>query len=413
MNLVVPDHIIETEQEIERLQKKKDDLVKAQEYEKAAEVRDEKRQMEEKLAEERKRWEEEEQSQPIQVSTEDIAEVVSMMTGIPVSRVALSESKKLLEMRQELKEKVVGQDQAIDELVKAIRRSRTGLKDPNRPIGSFIFLGPTGVGKTELALVLAEQLFGDRGALIRIDMSEYMEKFNVSRLVGAPPGYVGYDEGGQLSERVRRKPYSVVLLDEVEKAHPDVFNTMLQVLDNGEMTDGTGRRIDFRNTVVIMTSNVGSREAKKGSIGFESSDDGNRSYKEMKSKMLKTAEDMFRPEFLNRIDELIVFRNLEREHILEIQEIYLKEINDRLSERKIELELTDEAKSFIADKGFDRQTGARTLRRAVERHLEDPLAEEMLKGRVTDDSQVVVDFEEDHLVFKPREGKVETARSEE
>ncbi|MCB2199638.1 ATP-dependent Clp protease ATP-binding subunit [bacterium] len=400
MNLVVPENIVELEAKVEELQNKKDDLVKSQEYEKAAELRDEKRQLEEELASARKEWENNEQAAPIEVTTEDIAEVVSMVTGIPVSRVAISESQKLLEMKSQLKSKIIGQDQAIEELVKAIRRSRTGLKTPNRPIGSFIFLGPTGVGKTELAHVLAEYLFSDRHAIVRIDMSEYMEKFNVSRLIGAPPGYVGYDEGGQLSEKVRRKPYSVVLLDEVEKAHPDVFNLMLQALDNGEMTDGSGRRVDFRNTVIIMTSNVGSREAKKGSIGFAEEDDVQRDYDELTAKMKRTAEEMFRPEFLNRIDELIVFRNLAREHILEIEDIYIEEINERLSERGIELELTKKAREFICDKGFDAKTGARTLRRAVERHLEDPLAEEMLKGDIDDDQTVKVDVKDDHLIFK-------------
>ncbi len=416
MNLVVPDHIVELEARLEELQKEKDDLVRKQEYEKAAEVRDRRHKLEGELKKARDEWEDSEQVSAIEVTSDDIAEVVSMMTGIPTSRVASSESQRLLEMREKLKKKIIGQDDAIDELVKAIRRSRTGLKSPNRPIGSFVFLGPTGVGKTELAHVLAEYLFADRNAIIRVDMSEYMEKFNVSRLIGAPPGYVGYDEGGQLSEKVRRKPYSVVLLDEVEKAHPDVFNTLLQVLDNGEMTDGSGRRIDFRNTVIIMTSNLGGREAKKGSIGFVE-DDGrdNTSYKEMKQKMLKAAEDLFRPEFLNRIDEVIVFRKLLREHILEIEDIYLADINRRLADRKIELELTGAAKDFLCERGYNMDTGARTLRRAVERHLEDPLAEEMLKGSVTDGSLVTVDVDkkEEKLIFKPQqhESKAEAEKA--
>jgi ATP-dependent Clp protease ATP-binding subunit ClpC len=399
-NLVIPDHIVEMEKEINKLLQRKDDLVKEQKYEEAAEIRDEKKKTEEKLKEARFDWENNENNVAIKVTSDDVAEVVSMMTGIPVSRVASSESKRLLKMREQLKTRIVGQDPAIDELVKAIQRSRTGLKNPNKPIGSFIFLGPTGVGKTELAHILAEELFADRNAIVRIDMSEYMEKFNVSRLIGAPPGYVGYDEGGQLSEKVRRKPYSVVLLDEVEKAHPDVFNMMLQVLDNGEMTDGSARRIDFRNTVIIMTSNVGSREAKKGTIGFDESTATDVNYENMKSKMLKTAEDMFRPEFLNRIDELIIFRQLNRENILRIEDIYLEEINKRLTDREIVLELNDKAKEFLCEKGFDAATGARTLRRAVERHLEDPLAEEMLKGKVEDRSLVKVTVKGDTLVFK-------------
>ncbi len=398
MNLVVPESVIELEHKIEDLQTQKDDLVKNQEYEQAAELRDKKRQLEKQLTDARRDWENNENATPIEVSEDDVAEVVSMMTGIPVSRVAVSESQRLLEMKDALKKHIVGQDEAINELVKAIRRSRTGLKNPNRPIGSFIFLGPTGVGKTELANVLAEYLFEDRNALIRVDMSEYMEKFNVSRLIGAPPGYVGYDEGGQLSEKVRRKPYSVVLLDEVEKAHPDVFNVMLQVLDAGELTDGSGRRVDFRNTVIIMTSNLGTREAKKGSIGFgDEQIDGD--YVNMKTKMLKQAEEMFRPEFLNRLDEIIVFRMLGKEHILMIEEIYLADINDRLDDRGILLDLTQNAKEFIADKGYTQQTGARPLRRAVERYLEDPLAEEMLKGNVKDGDMVKVRVKEDKLVF--------------
>ncbi len=402
-NLVVPEGILELEAKVEELQRKKDDLVKKQEYEKAAELRDEKRKLEDDLTAARKEWESNESNEKIEATTEDIAAVVSMITGIPVNRVASSEGQRLLEMRDLLKKSIVGQDEAIQELVKAIRRSRTGLKNPNRPIGSFIFLGPTGVGKTELANVLAEHLFGDKKAIVRVDMSEYMEKFNVSRLIGAPPGYVGYDEGGQLTERVRRKPYSVVLFDEVEKAHPDVFNMMLQVLDNGEMLDGSRRRIDFRNTVIIMTSNSGSREAGKGSIGFAGNSGESKAQQEhsaMKERMTKTLKEQFRPEFLNRIDEVIVFRYLRREHIHQIEDIYLEDINRRLSERKIELQLSEGAKDFIVDKGFDAHTGARVLRRAVERHLEDPLAEEMLNNNVEDGDRVHVDVGDDGLTFK-------------
>ena len=402
-NLVIPEHIVELGSKVEALQRKKDDLVKKQEYEKAAELRDEKRKLEDELTAARAEWESNESNDKIVATTEDIAGIVSMMTGIPVNRVAVSEGQRLLKMRDLLKKSIVGQDEAIRELVKAIRRSRTGLKNPNRPIGSFIFLGPTGVGKTELANVLAEHLFGDRQAIVRVDMSEYMEKFNVSRLIGAPPGYVGYDEGGQLSERVRRKPYSVVLFDEVEKAHPDVFNMMLQVLDNGELTDGSRRKVDFRNTVIIMTSNSGSREAGKGSIGFAGGDGKSKTQQEyaaMKERMMKTLKDQFRPEFLNRIDETIVFHHLEREHIMKIEDIYLEDINRRLTERRIELKLSATAKDFIADKGFDVHTGARVLRRAVERHLEDPLAEEMLKGSIEDGDLVHVEVGDDELTFK-------------
>lgn len=334
------------------------------------------------------------------VTDEEIADVISKWTGIPVSKMLEGERDKLLRLEEELGKRVIGQAEGISAVANAIRRSRAGLSDPRQPNGSFLFLGPTGVGKTELSKALADFLFDTEDAMVRIDMSEFMEKHSVARLIGAPPGYVGYDEGGQLSEKVRRKPYSVVLLDEVEKAHPDVFNLMLQALDNGEMTDGSGRRVDFRNTVIIMTSNVGSREAKKGSIGFAEEDDVQRDYDELTAKMKRTAEEMFRPEFLNRIDELIVFRNLAREHILEIEDIYIEEINERLSERGIELELTKKAREFICDKGFDAKTGARTLRRAVERHLEDPLAEEMLKGDIDDDQTVKVDVKDDHLIFK-------------
>ncbi len=411
MNLVVPESIVHLEQQIEELQKHKDELVKSQEYEKAAELRDKKRKLEEQLSNARREWESNEHAEPIKVGVDDVAEVVSMMTGIPVSRVAVSESQRLLEMKQSLKKHIIGQDEAIDALVKSIRRSRTGLKSPDRPIGSFIFLGPTGVGKTELARVLAEYLFEDKNALIRVDMTEYMEKFNVSRLIGAPPGYVGYDEGGQLSEKVRRKPYSVVLLDEVEKAHPDVFNVMLQVLDAGELTDGTGRRVDFRNTVIIMTSNLGTRESKKNVIGFGEAGSSTADYENMKEKMIKQAEEQFRPEFLNRVDDTIVFRKLSKEHILEIEEIYLEDINHRLEEREILIKLSDEAKDFIAEKGFTAQTGARTLRRAMERHVEDPLAEEMLKGLVKDGLGIMVDLKDDKLTFTTEE-KVEVVESE-
>lgn len=412
MNLVIPENIVELEKQVDDLQQLKDELVKAQEYEKAAELRDKKRNLETQLQEARAEWETSENAAPIEVTASDVAEVVSMMTGIPVSRVAVSESQRLLELKEALKEHIVGQDEAIEALAKAIRRSRTGLKSPDRPIGSFIFLGPTGVGKTELAKVLAEYFYEDKNALIRVDMSEYMEKFNVSRLIGAPPGYVGYDEGGQLSEKVRRKPYSVVLLDEVEKAHADVFNVLLQVLDAGELTDGSSRRVDFRNTVIIMTSNLGSREAKKSNIGFAESNTSTSSYKTMKSKMVKEAEDRFRPEFMNRLDETIVFRNLEKEHILQIEDIYLKEINERLVDREIKLEVTKNARDFIGDKGFSAQTGARTLRRAVERWLEDPLAEEMLKGNVQDGDTIKVRLKDDHLIFEPA-ARVEARDTEE
>lgn len=411
MNLVIPEHVIELENQIDQLQRKKDDLVKAQEYEAAAEIRDQKRRLEVQLAEARKEWETNENAVPIEVTDEDIAHVVSMMTGIPVSRVATSESERLLKMSDALKHHIIGQDEAIEELVRAIRRSRTGLKNPNRPIGSFIFLGPTGVGKTELAHVLAEHMFEDRNAIIRVDMSEYMEKFNISRLIGAPPGYVGYDEGGQLSEKVRRKPYSVVLLDEVEKAHQDTFNVLLQVLDAGELTDGSGRKIDFKNTVIIMTSNLGTRDTKKSNIGFGDKDTKS-TYNVMKEKMMKRAEELFRPEFLNRIDEIIVFNKLERKHILQIEDIYLAEINDRLKSRNLLIEVSDNAKEFLCDKGFSDKTGARPMRRTIERHVEDRLAEEILQGHIEEGSHVLVDVKDGKIILQC-EHKSETLESEE
>jgi ATP-dependent Clp protease ATP-binding subunit ClpC len=322
-----------------------------------------------------------------------VADVVSMMTGIPISKIAQSESQKLLKMEDALKEQVVGQDEAIEKLCKAIRRTRAGLKDPSRPIGSFIFLGPTGVGKTELAKALARYLFDSEDALVRIDMSEYMEKFTVSRLVGAPPGYVGYEEGGQLTEKVRRKPYSVVLLDEIEKAHPDVFNILLQVLDDGILTDGLGRRVDFKNTILIMTSNIGTRDIKKvGSFGFGENTPKD-SYDTMKGAIEEAMKRIFNPEFLNRIDDTIVFHHLEKEHIMEIIEIATKNLVKRIGSLGISIELTKSAKEFLTDKGFDPVFGARPLRRAVQKYLEDSLAEEILKGKFHDGSIIRVKFD--------------------
>jgi ATP-dependent Clp protease ATP-binding subunit ClpC len=314
------------------------------------------------------------------------------MTGIPVNKIAEGESQKLLKMAEELKGKIIGQDEAVEQLAKAIRRARAGLKDPNRPIGSFMFMGPTGVGKTELAKVLAKYMFDSEDALIRVDMSEYMEKFAVSRLVGAPPGYVGYEEGGQLTEKVRRKPYSIVLLDEIEKAHPDVFNILLQVFDDGILTDGLGRKIDFKNTVIIMTSNVGVRDIKAGgSIGFsDKSPDGQ--YDQMKSTIEDSMRRMFNPEFLNRIDDYIVFKQLKKEHIHAIIDIQLEKLLKRMQSMNIELVLSAEAKDFLVDKGYDEKYGARPLRRALQKYLEDPLAEELLKSVVKEDTLVEVDF---------------------
>jgi ATP-dependent Clp protease ATP-binding subunit ClpC len=389
-NIVVPPEIRQLEAEIEKIRQQKEELVKQQEYEKAAKLRDQKLQLEARLRAEREKWQKNESPSPIAVSEEDVAVVVSMMTGIPVSKVAVSEGEKLLKMRENLSTRIIGQEDAIEIISRSIRRTRTGLKNPNRPIGSFIFLGPPGVGKTELAKVLAEYLFEDKQSLVRIDMSEYMEKFNVSRLIGAPPGYVGYDEGGQLTERVRRRPYSVVLLDEIEKAHPDVFNILLQVLDSGELTDGSGRKVDFKNTILIMTSNLGTREATQAATYGFTKDSRGPDQKVVANKMREAVKRLFRPEFLNRVDEIIVFRMLDRRDIMKILDIYIEEINERLREHGIKIELTRGAKELICDEGYSIETGARPLRRSVERLIEDPIAEEILRGHFPNGSIVQV-----------------------
>jgi ATP-dependent Clp protease ATP-binding subunit ClpC len=329
-----------------------------------------------------------------------VAEVVSGMTGIPLFRLARSESEKLLNMESEMKKRVVGQEEAIRAVTRAIQRTRAGLKDPNRPIGSYIFLGPTGVGKTETARALAAFLFDDEDSLVRVDMSEYMEKFSVSRLIGSPPGYVGYEEGGQLTEKVRRKPYSVILLDEIEKAHPDVFNILLQVLDDGHLTDGLGRRVNFRNTILIMTSNIGTRDLAKGrSLGFQP-DDPNVSYDKLKERVIEETRKIFNPEFLNRIDEIVVFHKLERTHIDEIIELMLRDLGTRMAERGLSLVLDRDAKGLIAEKGFDPAFGARPLRRTIQKLLEDPLSEEIIRGRFEEGSSIGVTRQGDELIFE-------------
>ncbi|NLT94082.1 MAG: ATP-dependent Clp protease ATP-binding subunit [Clostridia bacterium] len=395
-----PPNLKELEEEIERLSKEKEAAVMAQEYEKAAEIRDLEQKKMKELEDKREHWKNESISKTQTVTAEDIANIVSSWTGIPVSKLAQEETEKLLKMEEILHQRVISQEEAIKAVCRAIRRARSGLKNPKRPIGSFIFLGPTGVGKTELARALAEALFGNEDALIRIDMSEYMEKHAVSRLVGAPPGYVGYDEGGQLTEAVRRKPYSVVLLDEIEKAHPEVFNILLQVLEDGRLTDSKGRTVDFRNTVLIMTSNVGASSIKQaGTMGFTqpSADD---SYKAMKERVLDALKKSFRPEFLNRIDETIVFHALEKEDIKKIAGLMLKEIEGRLKENDIKLEVKEEAKDILVKEGFDPVYGARPLRRAIQKLIEDPLADEMLKGTYKAGMTVVVDVENDQIVLK-------------
>jgi ATP-dependent Clp protease ATP-binding subunit ClpC len=403
-NIVVPKEITELEEEIKQIRKEKDLVIKNQEFERAAVLRDQEKRLNRKLDAAKRRWKETEDEVIATVEEDDIADVVAMMTGIPVQKVAQSETDKVLKMEEALKKRIVGQDDVIHLLCKAIQRTRAGLKDPNRPIGSFIFLGPTGVGKTQLAKELAKYLFEKEDALIRLDMSEYMEKFSVSRLTGAPPGYVGYEEGGQLTEKVRRHPYAVVLFDEIEKAHPDVFNILLQILDDGSLTDGLGRRVDFKNTILIMTSNAGAREIKKaGGYGF-STQENEIDYSKMQSKIMEEIKRLFNPEFLNRVDELVVFRNLTKEHMGQIIDIVVNEMLNKVSDRQIEIELTEEAKELIAEKGFDPVYGARPLKRVIQKYIEDPIAEEMLKGKFSDGSQIRVLLQDKALEF------VETSR---
>ncbi|MCK9211144.1 MAG: ATP-dependent Clp protease ATP-binding subunit [Ignavibacteriaceae bacterium] len=389
-NFEVPQTILTLEDEIVKVRQEKSLVVKKQDYEEAARLRDKERRIQSDLEVAKREWEAKTKDIIYDVSEEDIATVVAMMTGIPVTRVAQTESDKLLNMEESLKKMIVGQDEAVSKLTKSIRRARAGLKNPKRPIGSFIFLGPTGVGKTELCKVLARYLFDSDSALIKIDMSEYMEKFAVSRLVGAPPGYVGYEEGGQLTEKVRRKPYSVVLFDEIEKAHPDIFSILLQVLDEGILTDSLGRKVDFKNTIIIMTSNIGARDIKSiGSFGFSNLPGGENHYSSMKNTVEDAVKKLFNPEFLNRLDETIVFRSLEKEDILKIIEIEIKDLLNNIHDNKMEIVLENSAKEFIAEKGFDPKFGARPLRRAIQQYIEDPLAEEILRGTFKEGSKII------------------------
>ncbi|AWC27061.1 MULTISPECIES: ATP-dependent protease ATP-binding subunit ClpC [Bacillus cereus group] len=398
-----PPNLKELEVKLEEIRKEKDAAVQSQEFEKAASLRDMEQRLREKLEDTKRQWKEQQGKENSEVTVEDIANVVSTWTRIPVSKLAQTETDKLLNLESILHDRVIGQDEAVVAVAKAVRRARAGLKDPKRPIGSFIFLGPTGVGKTELARALAESMFGDEDAMIRIDMSEYMEKHSTSRLVGSPPGYVGYEEGGQLTEKVRRKPYSVVLLDEVEKAHPDVFNILLQVLEDGRLTDSKGRTVDFRNTIVIMTSNVGAEALKRNKhLGFNVQDES-RDYADMKGKVMDELKKAFRPEFLNRIDEIIVFHMLEKKHIQEIVTLMVNQLVKRLEEQEIYLELTDAAIEAIADKGFDREYGARPLRRAIQKHVEDRLSEELLKGVIEKGQKVIFDKERESFVIRSAE----------
>lgn len=393
-NIHVPEEILTLEAEVENIKIEKNRVVKSQKYEEAAQLRDKEKKLLEQLETAKNKWEEESKSKRFTVEEDNVAEVIAMMTGIPAKRIAQKEGLKLLSMNGDLASKVIGQDEAIKKLTKAIQRTRVGLKDPKKPIGSFIFLGPTGVGKTELAKMLANYLFDKDDALIRIDMSEYMEKFSVSRLVGAPPGYVGYEEGGQLTEKVRRKPYSVVLLDEIEKAHPDVFNILLQVLDDGVLTDGLGRKVDFRNTIIIMTSNIGVRDLKDfgAGIGFANKAKSDNMDEVIKSTIQSALKKAFSPEFLNRLDDVVVFNSLTREHIFKIIDISLGKLFSRITDLGYKIELTEKAKEFLAEKGYDQQYGARPLNRAIQKYLEDAVAEEILKGDLSEGDVIMADY---------------------
>ena len=394
------------QREIDAVAREKKSSIENQEFEKAVELRDKEEELRAKLEKEKDSWEANNDTLEPKITDQDIAAVVSSMTGIPLSKIEEGESARLLNMESELASKVVGQDEAIQVLTKAIRRSRSGLKDMRRPIGCFLFLGPTGVGKTELAGVLAEFMFGNRDALIRLDMSEYMEKFNVSRLTGAPPGYVGYEEGGQLTEKVRRKPYSVVLFDEIEKANPDVFHLLLQIMDDGRLTDSYGRVIDFKNTVIIMTSNISSRSLDKGtSLGFHK-DDLEMSHDRMQKDLKGDLKRMFNPEFLNRLSETVVFRPLEIDHIVNILDVQLLQINEQLIQQGLTLDVTMDAKRWLAEKGYDKSFGARPLKRALQKHLEDILSDEMLKGRFKNGGVIEVSLQEDALVFTEKSSAV-------
>jgi len=403
-SISVPAEIEELEKRIEDLKKQKMKVLSEQKYELAGPIRDQEKQYQYQLEDALKRWERESQQHPEIVDEEKVAEVVAMMTGIPVQRIAQAEGLRLRQMQEVLKSKIIGQDEAVEKIAKAIQRNRLGLKDPNKPIGSFIFIGPTGVGKTYLAKVLAEFMFDSPDALIRVDMSEYMEKFSVSRLIGAPPGYVGYEEGGQLTEKVRRKPYSIVLLDEIEKAHPDVFNLLLQVMDEGRLTDSLGRRIDFKNTILIMTSNVGTRQLKdfgKG-VGFNTSENPEMDAEYSQSVIQKALSRTFAPEFLNRIDEVVMFNPLNKESIKLIIDLELKDVYNRIKGMGYQLELTPAAKDFIAERGYDAQFGVRPLKRAIQKYVEDQLADIVLSGEIHPGNTILMDIDAENNTIKPK-----------
>ncbi len=401
-NIVVPKQVQELEKKLEEIREHKNDVVKSQKYEEAARLRDDEKRIEKELEIAQAEWEEQSKLHKETVTEDNVAEVVSMMTGIPVNRIAEAESKRLKDLPDRIRGKVIGQDEAVAKVVKAIQRNRVGLKDPNKPIGSFIFLGQTGVGKTQLAKILATELFDTQDALVRIDMSEYMEKFAISRLIGAPPGYVGYEEGGQLTEKIRRKPYAVVLLDEIEKAHPDVFNMLLQILDDGYITDSLGRKIDFRHTIIIMTSNIGSRQLKDfgQGVGFGTAAKKQQADANAKSVIENALKKSFAPEFLNRIDDVIIFNALEREDIHAIIDIELAKLVERISGLGYELKLTDEAKDFIVEKGFDKQYGARPLKRAIQKYIEDALAEEIVNANLSENDTIFMDLDKEKNELK-------------
>ncbi len=410
-NIHVPEHIEKFEKDIEEIKVSKNQAVKNQQYERAADLRDKESKLIRSLEDAKLKWEEESKTKRYPVDEDNISEVVAMMTGIPVKRVAQSESNKLVGMNKDLEAMIIGQNEPIDKITKAIQRNRVGLKDPSKPIGSFIFLGPTGVGKTELAKALARYLFDTEDALIRIDMSEYMEKFSVSRLIGAPPGYVGYEEGGQLTEKVRRKPYSIVLLDEIEKAHPDVYNLLLQVLDDGQLTDGMGRKVDFKNTLIIMTSNIGVRKLKDfgTGVGFATKSRKEASESDSRAIIQNSLKRTFSPEFLNRIDDVVIFNSLDQEDIFKIIDITLKDLYTRLEEMGYKLKLNKKAKEFVAEKGFDPQFGARPLNRAIQKYIEDPLAEFILNNNPEDGTELIAEMNKEKDGLKIKQGKVSSS----
>ncbi len=400
-----PDSIKELEKELEAVRKEKEAAVASQEFEKAAALRDKERQLSEQLEEQRKAWQAKKSQEEPVVDVDDIAAIISEWTGIPVVQLTEEEAQRLLRMEEEIHKRIINQEEAVSVVARAIRRARSGLKDPKRPIGSFLFLGPTGVGKTELARALAEFMFGDEDFMVRLDMSEFMERHEVAKLIGAPPGYIGYEEGGKLTEAVRRRPYAVVLLDEIEKAHPDVFNIFLQVLEDGRLTDGQGRVVDFRNTIIIMTSNLGAQDLMKGpAIGFSVDTESEMDFEAAKKSIMEAVRKTFRPEFLNRIDEIVIFKPLGKKELLQIIDLMIKEVADRLAEKGLIIDVTDEAKDFLLKQGYDPKFGARPLRRAIQRYLEDRLADILLEGKIKPDSVIKVDARDDDLIFIPVSG---------